>query len=140
LVWGENVAEGMIDVPLAHDPRDKKLMRAMMSTLHKKGQKIWPAITHYRKLCATGNLSLLEVQMATGVTHQIRVHLATIGHPIVGDRLYGDPRAEAFALQRHFLHAWKLRFSHPTGSQKVSFEVSPPEELSELLTRLDIKI
>jgi 23S rRNA pseudouridine1911/1915/1917 synthase len=140
LVWGENVAEGMIDVPLAHDPRDKKRMRTMMSALHKKSQKVWPATTHYRKLCTTGNLSLLQVEMATGVTHQIRVHLATIGHPIVGDRLYGDPRAEAFALQRHFLHAWKLRFSHPTDGEKISFEVSPPEELSELLTRLDMKI
>ncbi|MGH7874849.1 MAG: RluA family pseudouridine synthase [Candidatus Binatia bacterium] len=140
LVWGENVTEGLIDFPLAHDPRDKKRMRAMTKALREKGSKTWPATSYYRKLCATGNLSLLAVEMATGVTHQIRVHLATIGHPLVGDRLYGDRRAETFALQRHFLHAWKLRLSHPTEGRKISFEVSLPEELREVLARLDMKI
>ena len=123
LVWGETRAEDVIDFPLAHAQRDKKRMRAMTSGPHEKGPKIWQAITRYRRLCATGNLSLLEVEMATGVTHQIRIHLATIGHPIVGDRLYGDPRAETFGLQRHFLHAWKLRFNHPTEGRKIRFEV-----------------
>jgi 23S rRNA pseudouridine1911/1915/1917 synthase len=140
LVWGESRAEGVIDFPLAHDPRDKKRMRAMTNAPREKGLRTWQATTRYRKICATGGLSLLEVEMATGVTHQIRVHLANIGHPIVGDRLYGDPQAETFALQRHFLHAWKLRFDHPTESRKISFEVSPPEELRAVLARLDMKV
>ncbi len=140
LVWGENLGDEVIDFPLAHDPSDKKRMRAVTKALHEKRSKIWPATTRYRTLCAAANLSLLAVEMATGVTHQIRVHLATLGHPVVGDRLYGDPRAETFALERHFLHAWKLRFTHPTEGQKISFEVSPPEALRDVLTRLGMKI
>jgi 23S rRNA-/tRNA-specific pseudouridylate synthase len=115
-------------------------MRAMTNAPREKGLRTWQATTRYRRICATGGLSLLEVEMATGVTHQIRVHLANIGHPIVGDRLYGDPQAETFALQRHFLHAWKLRFDHPTESREISVEVSPPEELRTVLARLDMEV
>lgn len=139
LVWGESPTDGMIDFPLAHDSRDRRRMRALTGKTYKKRPKSWPAVTRYRRLGMVNGLSLLEVEMATGVTHQIRVHLATIGHAIVGDRLYGDPDAETFALQRHFLHAWKLHFNHPTAGQKVSVEAQLSEDLQELLTKLAIR-
>ena len=90
LVWGKTKAEGSISHPLAHDSRDERRMRALVqATPRTKERKRWQAVTRFRKLAQARGLTLLEVEMETGVTHQIRVHLAAIGHPIVGDVLYG---------------------------------------------------
>jgi 23S rRNA-/tRNA-specific pseudouridylate synthase len=77
--------------------------------------------------------------METGVTHQIRAHLAAIGHPIVADALYGASRSDS-GLKRHFLHARSLTIFHPDGGRRLTVEAELPKELGELLTRLKIKI
>jgi 23S rRNA-/tRNA-specific pseudouridylate synthase len=74
--------------------------------------------------------------METGVTHQIRVHLAAIGHPIIGDSLYGEPNRNNFGLHRHFLHACSLEFFHPDDGRRVKTEAPLPAELEAVLKRL----
>ena len=85
--------------------------------------------------------SLLEVELMTGRTHQIRVHLAHVGFPLCGDDKYGDfalnKRLEGEGLKRMFLHAAKLAFAHPLGGQPLSFEAALPGELQAFIDRLD---
>jgi 23S rRNA pseudouridine1911/1915/1917 synthase len=139
LVWGNTNVSGTITLPLAHDPRDRGRMRAVHSTnLH--SERIWNAVTHYRQLAQASEVTLVEVNMTTGVTHQIRVHLASIGHPIVGDGLYGKAKPESFGLERQFLHAIKLQFRHPKTSRKLIVEAPLPNDLKKVLTRLKLWI
>ena len=119
--------------------------RTRMTTRRPGGRA---AITHYtvqRRLDSKyGKFSLLELQIDTGRTHQIRVHLASLGHPVVGDTLYGAPRElrsrEAtrppLSLSRNFLHAAALQFQHPRTGVALSFSCSLPAELEEYLQRL----
>jgi 23S rRNA pseudouridine1911/1915/1917 synthase len=137
LVWGTTPAEGLVSYPIVHDPRDKKRMRAIVdNAFHSKSQKSWLALTRFRKLRERGGLSFLEIEMETGVTHQIRVHLAAIGHPIVGDFLYGGEGRESFGLNRHFLHAQGLEFLHPRDQRAVRTESELPLELQVVARRL----
>ncbi len=137
LVWGQTNASGTITVPLAHDSGDKARMRAV-DAADLKSQKIWNASTYYRRMAQNARVALLELRMMTGVTHQIRVHLAAIGHPIVGDALYGAAHPESFGLNRQFLHALKLQFRHPTTGQKLTVEASLPDDFKNVLTRLKL--
>ncbi len=140
LVWGKSEASGTVGLPLAHDRRDRRRMHAPDLT-RGRDERTWKAVTHYKKLAQSQGLSLLEIRMMTGVTHQIRAHLAAIGHPIVGDTLYGTARCEeAFGLRRHFLHARRLDFYHPQGGRRLIFESPLPDELRKLLVRLRIGI
>ncbi len=138
LVWGNTAGGGTIDFPLTHDPRDQRRMFAVTAAGRPTKQKSWRAITRYRKAAAARGLTLLEIEMATGVTHQIRVHLAALGHALVGDALYGGCTADDFGLKRHFLHAWKLSFAHPAAGGMFSAEAGLPIELRELLSRLGL--
>jgi 23S rRNA pseudouridine1911/1915/1917 synthase len=139
LVWGTTPAKGVIDLPLAHDRGDKRRMRARIPSAQKKQIKSWPAITVYRRLGHAHGTTLLEINMATGVTHQIRVHLAAIGHPIVADALYGAEHSDKLGLQRHFLHAVRLEFRRPDGEQVMKIEAGLPDDLRRVLNRLKIK-
>ena len=139
LVWGNAPAEGVIDEPLSHDSRDKRRMRPTTQSSQQKGRS-WKAVTRYRCLGQTRGLSLLEIDMETGVTHQIRVHLAAIGHPIVGDALYGAEKAEDFGLGRHFLHARRLTFLRPDDGEWFTADGELPGELDNLLKRLKVKV
>ena len=137
LVWGITETQGAVTYPVAHDSRDRRRMRAITdSSLRSTRQKSWEALTRFRKLQEVDGLSLLEIEMDTGVTHQIRVHLAAIGHPIVGDAFYGENNPEKFGLKRHFLHACFLEFFHPESRQIVKTESKLPVELEEVLNRL----
>jgi len=138
LVWGVTCGNGVIDLPLAHESRDRTRMRPVTRPAQASG-RTWNALTRYRKLGQSRGLSLLEVEMETGVTHQIRAHLAAIGHPIVADALYGASRSD-LGLKRHFLHARSLTIFHPDGGRRLTVEAELPKELGELLTRLKIKI
>jgi len=120
-----------------------RVRRTRMTTRGPGGRE---AITHYavqKKLdCGYGKYSLLEVQIDTGRTHQIRVHLASLGHPVVGDTLYGAPRElrgknqQKISLQRNFLHAAQLELHHPTTGEALCFCRPLPAELAEFLKRI----
>jgi 23S rRNA pseudouridine1911/1915/1917 synthase len=120
-----------------------RIRRTRMTTRRPGGRE---AITHYtvqRRIDSKfGKFTLLELRIDTGRTHQIRVHLASLGHPVVGDTLYGAPRelrtrnGEAAALPRNFLHAAALQFHHPRTGTALSLSSPLPEELSQFLSRV----
>ena len=118
--------EGRITSPIARDPQ----RRTRMTTRLVNGRT---ALTEYRVLEEFDRLSYLAVRIGTGRTHQIRVHLSSIRHPIVGDRLYGAP---ASTLGRFFLHAHRLRFRSPSTGEWITVESPLPPELSAFLTSL----
>jgi 23S rRNA-/tRNA-specific pseudouridylate synthase len=100
------------------------------------------AVSEYRIVKEFRGFSLLEVRIRTGRTHQIRVHLSAIGHPVVGDDVYGERHARAFAKKygdpgRYFLHAGSLRFRHPSTGEPLEFHSPLPEELKKLLERIE---
>jgi 23S rRNA pseudouridine1911/1915/1917 synthase len=97
-----------------------------------------PSITHYELLEAFPGAALLRVELETGRTHQIRVHLAALGHPLVGDPFYGaDPRlAERLGLHRQWLHAAALAFDHPVTRVPLRLEAPYPEDLAAALALL----
>ncbi|HEY3165784.1 MAG TPA: RluA family pseudouridine synthase [Candidatus Binatia bacterium] len=140
LVWGKTEAERLIDVPLAHDPRDPRRMQPAAPLSRARKQRSWHAVTRFRKIGEAPGLSLVEVEMTTGVTHQIRVHLAAIGHAIVGDSLYGVNATETFGLERHFLHASSLEFRHPDDGRVVKLKAELPTELRTILKRLKLRL
>jgi 23S rRNA pseudouridine1911/1915/1917 synthase len=119
---------GLIDAPIGRDPRNRKRMAVIPS----RGRQ---ARTEYVVLEHLGDYSLLEVRPQTGRTHQVRVHLAFIGHPVVGDRVYGR-RKQSLGLKRQFLHANRLRFSLPSTGREVELVSKLPPDLSMVLTRL----
>lgn len=139
LVWGITAAGGSIDFALAHDRRDKTRMRpAAPTSTFRKRQKSWSALTRYRRVSSCEKFSLLEIEMTTGVTHQIRTHLAAIGHPIVGDTIYGVHTADAFGLKRHFLHAFRLELHHPEDERRMVLESALPAELRQIVNSLQM--
>ena len=109
---------GTIDAPIARHPRDRRRMAIVEG-----GRE---AITDFRVVERLSGATVLEVSLRTGRTHQIRVHLASIGHPIVGDAVYGRPDS---ALGRPALHAMRLRLRHPADGSERSYESPVPEEL-----------
>jgi 23S rRNA pseudouridine1911/1915/1917 synthase len=113
-----------------------------MTTRRQGGRE---AVTHYsvthRIASAFGKFSLLEVKIDTGRTHQIRVHFSALGHPVVGDTLYGAPRElrsakGSIALSRNFLHAASLEFAHPRTHTSLCFARPVPPELQEFLDQI----
>lgn len=121
---------GTIDAPIDRHPRHRERF-AVVST----GR---PSRTHYETLEAFRGASLMQLELETGRTHQIRVHMSAIGHPCVGDLLYGaDPAfAESLGLERQWLHAKRLGFTHPVSAEMVSFESEYPPDLAASLARL----
>lgn len=120
-------ASGIIEGPLGRDPRNRQ-KRAVVAS----GR---PAESHYTIVEEFDGFTLLNVRPVTGRTHQIRVHLAAIGVPVIGDRLYG-PRRPPLAIGRHFLHAWRLTIQLPGMDEAQTFEVALPTELEALLAHL----
>jgi len=123
--------EGRVLTPIARDPVRRTRMTAKLGT----GRS---AVTHYRVLEELGKFSFLEVKIATGRTHQIRVHLSSIGHPVMGDRLYGAPgRVPGLPeFSRFYLHAHKLAFDSPSTGERIGVESPLPPEFSALLEAL----
>ena len=138
LVWGEVASSGSIGLALAHDPTDRRRMRVVDDFgTNRRPLRSWHALTSFRKLASSGAVSLVEITMETGVTHQIRVHLAAIGHAIVGDPLYGSKK-DPTDLARHFLHSSCLQFAHPASGQRTILESPLPTELGNFLKRVKI--
>lgn len=136
LVWGQPIERGTIELALAHDRGDRRRMVAVQHPERSTDRRIWRATTHYHVVATAGGLSLLEVEMDTGVTHQIRVHLSSNGYPIVGDSLYGADYPESFGLARHFLHARSLTVRHPESGQIFSIDAELAVELRGVLQRI----
>jgi 23S rRNA pseudouridine1911/1915/1917 synthase len=119
--------EGVIDAPIGRDPRHRQRM-ALVSEVN-GGRE---ARTRFKVLSEARGRSLVELQLETGRTHQIRVHLASVGHPVVGDTVYGRPQLPL--PPRQFLHATHLEFVHPTTGEWLRFDAPLPPDLSEFLS------
>jgi 23S rRNA pseudouridine1911/1915/1917 synthase len=121
---------GTVDAPIARHPTHDYKWAVLA-----EGK---PSVTHYETLEAFRAASLLEIHLETGRTHQIRVHMAALRHPCVGDLMYGaDPTlAQRLKLQRQWLHAHRLGFTHPTSGEWVSYESPYPDDLSSALERI----
>ena len=132
---------GTIDSSISRD----RVRRTRMTTRRTGGRE---AITHYkverRIQSQFGKFTLLELRIDTGRTHQIRVHMASLGHPVVGDTVYGASRevrgkdGGAISLPRNFLHAMSLQFQHPRTGARRSFEQPMPAELESYLREIDV--
>jgi 23S rRNA pseudouridine1911/1915/1917 synthase len=129
LVWGQPVPErGTIKTLVGRNPHDRKKMSAKPAS----GR---PAVTHYETIRKFPEASLLRVHIETGRTHQIRVHLAHIGHPVVGDTQYGRARkpVRPVPAARQMLHAEQLAFTHPRTGLPLEFRAPIPEDMTNLL-------
>jgi 23S rRNA pseudouridine1911/1915/1917 synthase len=137
LVWGTPRVAGKIDGSMGRHPRD----RIKMTVTENASSK--PALTHYERL-ATGLLdgkpvSLVRCKLETGRTHQIRVHMQSLGFPLVGDALYGKPHLAAF-FPRQALHAFRLGLIHPETGQDCEWEATIPDDFVELLARSAVTV
>ncbi|MFH1375593.1 MAG: RluA family pseudouridine synthase [Patescibacteria group bacterium] len=122
---------GRIEAPIGRDQRDRT--KRKVSTAGDARE----ATTEFKVREEFGELSLLEVKLLTGRTHQIRVHFLSIKHPVIGDPLYGSKKINTKTKSpRLFLHAWKLAFAHPQTGKRVEFESELPAELEEFLKKL----
>jgi 23S rRNA pseudouridine1911/1915/1917 synthase len=146
LVWVDpGPSEGHVDLPIGRDPRDRKRMAVVRGPAGK------PSVTHWRVLERYGLSTLIEARLETGRTHQIRVHMAAVRHPVVGDPVYDGrvrkllslrPAERSLAhvllrlLQRQALHAVGLEFAHPVTGEKLEFRSEPPADFREALERL----
>lgn len=116
--------EGTVDKPIARNPSDRKKMAVVPG-----GRR---AVTHYRVLERLGKFTFIEAQLETGRTHQIRVHMTYIGHPLLGDFVYG-PKKQPFNLKGQVLHSRVLGFIHPRTGEYMEFESELPEYFTRLL-------
>lgn len=121
--------QGTVDAPIGRHPIDRK----KMAIEPRNGRD---AITHYRVLERFGNYTYIECQLETGRTHQIRVHMSSIHHPIVGDDVYGPAKCPFSGLQGQTLHAQVLGFIHPRTGEYMEFFAPLPEYFENLLTKL----
>jgi len=145
LVWGDIKGDrGEIILPVGRHPGDRK----KMSTKSKRGRE---AITYWKVRERYGVATLLEVEIKTGRTHQIRVHLSDRGYPVVGDAVYGNAskirsindavlKVQFKALNRQALHAARLSFTHPESGEKVVFEAAMPEDMAGLCAQLRSRV
>ena len=120
--------EGTVEAPIGRHPTDRK----KMSVISKNGKD---AVTHYRVLERFRGYTYVECRLETGRTHQIRVHMASIGHPLLGDQVYG-PAKQPFHLNGQTLHAGVLGFIHPRTGEYMEFSAPLPDYFEELLTKL----
>ena len=94
------------------------------------------AVTYFKVLKRYDRYTLLELKIATGRTHQIRVHMSYIGHPVVGDEVYSNGKNE-FEVKGQMLHAWKLEFIHPITGEKINLEAPVPDYFKDILEKLN---
>ncbi|MBU1087797.1 MAG: RluA family pseudouridine synthase [Candidatus Omnitrophica bacterium] len=124
-----NYDEGVIDAPLSRNPFNRK----KMSVSHASSRQ---AVTRYKVLKRFANLSLLEVYPQTGRTHQIRVHMAHLGYPILGDSTYNKAKGIKGLILRQALHAEKIRFKHPHTAKIVEFKAKIPDDIRAVINKL----
>lgn len=120
--------QGTVDAPIGRDPKN----RLRMAVVQEGGRR---AVTHYRVLERYGAYTHIEARLETGRTHQIRVHMAHIHHPLLGDQVYG-PKKSSLRAEGQVLHAWLLGFVHPRTGQYMEFESTLPPEFQAVLEKL----
>jgi len=131
-------AEGSVDAPLARSPQNRKKIAIVSAG---KGKR---AVTHWKRLELLNDAALVECRLETGRTHQVRVHMASIGHPLVGDPVYGRGKTAHRKLlnqldfKRQALHAAHLGFIHPVTKGRLSFDSALPSDMQELFTALGV--
>ena len=131
-------AEGTIDAPLARSAANRKKIAIVAEGRGKR------AVTHWRRLEALRDAALVECRLETGRTHQVRVHMTSIGHPLLGDPVYGGGKSvhndllNALDFRRQALHAQGLIFTHPVTKERLSFESALPPDMQELFNRLRV--
>lgn len=125
-IVGEN--EATINMPIGRSTKDRKKM-----AVRKEGKE---AVTHFKVLKRYGKYTLLEIKIDTGRTHQIRVHMSEIGHPVVGDMVYSNGKNE-FGVEGQMLHAKSLDFKHPLTGKEMHLEAELPDYFKEVLNKLD---
>ncbi len=136
LVHGEFESDsGAISLPISRHPVDRK----KMSTITRQGRSaetLWKVRERFH------NITLIELNLKTGRTHQIRVHCAAINHPVVGDPVYGRRKAikNIKTVPRQMLHAWRLEFAHPVNKKIISFESPIPQDMNNLIKALRRKL
>ncbi|AVZ30832.1 RluA family pseudouridine synthase [Nodularia spumigena] len=129
VVYGAPKTEnGKIDEPIGRHPQDRKKMAVV--PIEKGGRN---AVTHWQILERLGNQTLVLFQLETGRTHQIRVHSAKIGHPIVGDPIYSSAHSVGVKLNGQALHAWRLKLQHPISENLIEVTAPPPQTFTTLL-------
>ena len=132
IVYGRIMEEeGTVNAPIGRHPTDRKKM-----AINEKNGK--PAVTHYKVLERFDNYTYIECQLEIGRTHQIRVHMTSIGHPLLGDEVYGNAKCP-FKLEGQTLHAMTIGFIHPTTGEYVEYEAPLPEYFEHLLQILRTK-
>ncbi len=114
---------GKIQIPLAHHPKNKKKMRACVDEKEARKLKARDALTYYTPLKSSLHHSLVQVEIYQGARHQIRVHLASLGHPLLGDPLYGGPPSH-----RLLLHASQIDLRHPHTGKLLNIHAAPPQD------------
>jgi 23S rRNA pseudouridine1911/1915/1917 synthase len=123
--------QATINAPIGRDPKNR--IKMAVTNINSK-----EAITHYRVLERFNNYTYVELSLVTGRTHQIRVHMAYINHPVVGDPLY-TRRKNEFGVDTQLLHAQKIGFKHPSTGEYMEFEADPPEEFKQIIRLLRIR-
>lgn len=124
--------EGSIDAPIGRDPSNR--LRMAVTSEHSKR-----AVTHYKVLERFGKYTLMEMELETGRTHQIRVHMAYLKHPLVGDSVYG-PKKQTIPVEGQMLHAKVIGFVHPVTGEYMEFNSELPEYFKEILEKLRKKV
>jgi 23S rRNA pseudouridine1911/1915/1917 synthase len=128
--------EGHVDAPLARSPQNRKKIAIVAG-----GKR---AVTHYTTIKRLNEAALVECRLETGRTHQVRVHMASLGHPLIGDPVYGRTKPvhksilETIGFHRQALHAARLGFIHPVKSNAMAFDSEMPADMQELFSRLDV--
>jgi len=131
-------SEGKVDAPLARSAANRQKMAIVGEGRGKR------AVTHYRMLRPLRESALVECRLETGRTHQVRVHMCSLGHPLLGDQVYGRPRRvhrdllNALGFRRQALHAAELGFVHPVSKEYLSFKSAVPSDMQELFRALTV--
>ena len=129
IVWGRvSLDEGVIDAPIDRHPTDRKKM-----AINQKNGKT--AVTHYKVLERFEKFSYIECRLETGRTHQIRVHMASIGHPLLGDEVYSNAKSP-YKVKGQTLHAMTIGFIHPSTKEYMEFEAPLPDYFEDILRKL----
>lgn len=131
LAAGEVVAPRLVDLPIANHPSDAKRVVACIDEREIARLEPRPAVTEILRSEKVGDCSMVEISARSARRHQVRAHLAALGHALVGDRIYGGP--EHPGLERHFLHASRLVFDHPRDGRRLELEAPLPAELRSVV-------